>query len=264
MRTPPATPPPGPALHLLAEVPRYLMHSDTLLAISVLAVALSVTDWVASLPTSVAVLGYPLARLLWACYFFLVARKASLGSRRLPVPSDHVDTWDSLVQPLLQGLLATSVSWGALLVFAAGSTGIGDFLSRYQGHPLQFFADQRLPGYVVMSLWLVQVPAGVVAALCSRSLLACANPGLGLRLVRRTGPAYPIVFTALCVLALAGHALHIAGSRLGTVLPIPLAGPVLVYVIQLWVPMAQARIIGDFIYRYRPWLEAGPGPDWPR
>jgi hypothetical protein len=260
----PGTPPTGPALHLLAEAPRYLMHPDTLLAISVLAVALSLTDWVGGLPAAVAALGYPAARLLWACYFFLVARKASLGSRRLPVPADHLDTWDSLVQPLLRGLVATWLSWCALLVFAAGSTGIGDFLSRYQGHPLQFFADQRVPGFLVMALWLVQAPSGVIAALCSRSLLACADPSLGLRLARRTGPAYPVIFAALCALALVGHTLHIAGSRLGTLLPIPLAGPVLVHVIQLWVPMAQARIIGDFVCQYRPWLEAGPVPGRPR
>jgi hypothetical protein len=247
---------PGPAAGMreLGEVLAYLLHPDSLLALSVLAVILSLTEWVGTLPTMVAVLGYPTARLLWASYFFLVARKAALGSRRLPIPSDHIDTWDTLIQPVLQGLVATTLSWGALIVYAAGTTGIADFLSRYQGHPLQFLADQRLGGHALIALWMVQVPAGVVAVLGARRGLSVADPTLGLRLLRRTGAAWPITFGAICLLALAGHGIDIGASRLGAAFPVPLAGPVLAHLLQLWVPLAQARLIGRFVYRYKPWL----------
>jgi hypothetical protein len=251
---------PGPAAGLreLTEVLGYLMHPDSLLALSVLAVILSLTEWVGTLPTMLAVLGYPTARLLWASYFLLVARKAALGSRRLPIPSDHIDTWDTLIQPLLQGLLATALSWGALLVYAAGTTGVADFVSRYQGHPLQFLADQRLGGHALIALWMVQVPAGVVAVLGGRRGLSVADPTLGLRLLRRTGAAWPITFATLCALALLGHAADIGASRLGAAFPVPLAGPVLAHLLQLWVPLAQARLLGRFVYRFGPWLEAQP------
>ena len=252
----PAVPPPRlPLLAELGEVLNYLAHRDSLLALSVLALILGVTEWVGTLPTGLAIFGYPTARLLWAGYFFLVARKAAQGSRRLPIPSDHLDTYDTLLQPLLQGLAATMIAWLPLLVFSAASTGIGDFLSRYQGHPLPFLADQRLPGHALLVLWVLQVPAGTVAALCRRSVLACLDPSVGFRLVRRTGKAYEITFAVLCCMALAGHAVDIVANRLGTAFPVPLAGPVLAHLVQLWVPMAQARLLGDFVNRYRPWLD---------
>ena len=254
--TPPRRPLPAPGLlRELGDVFAYLVHPDSLLALSVLAVILSLTEWLGSLPTSLAVLGFPSARLLWASYFFLVVRKAALGSRRLPIPSDHIDAFDTLVVPLLRVLLATAVSWGALLLYSAGTTGVADFLSRYQGHPLPFLADQRLPGQALIALWMVQAPAGTVAALCGPGSLAVADPSLGLRLLRRTGAAYPMTFGVLCLLALAGHAINIGASRLGAAFPVPLAGPVLAHLLQLWVPLAQARLLGGFVYRYRPWLE---------
>ena len=255
MDTPVGPAPRLPLLRALGDVLGYLAHRDSLLALSVLAVILSVTEWVAGMPTALAILGFPAARVLWACYFFLAARKAALGSRRLPIPSDHLDTYDTLLQPLLQGMVATAPSWGALLVRAGIGTGLGDFLSRHQGRPLQFLADQGLTGYVLLALWVVQVPIGAVAALSCHRVLQCADPTVGVRLLRRTGLAYPILFVTLCVLALIGHAVDIGASRLGAVFPVPLAGPVLLHFIQMWLPLAQARLLGDFVHRYRPWLD---------
>jgi hypothetical protein len=140
-----AAPPPLKLGRAVAEVLEYLAHPESLLALSVLALILGVAEWLGDLPSGPAAMAHPTARLLWACYFFLVARKAALGSRRLPIPSDHLDTYDTLLQPLMQGLAATAISWGALLVLAASSTGVNDFLFRYHGHPLMFMADQGLP-----------------------------------------------------------------------------------------------------------------------
>jgi hypothetical protein len=94
----------------------------------------------------------------------------------------------------------------------------------------------------------------VVAALVSRRVIPCADPSLGLRMVRCTGTAYTQLFVGLCLLALVSHGIDVGASRLSATMPVPLAGPVLAHLLRLWGPLAQARLLGDFVRRYRPWL----------
>jgi len=241
-------------LRRLPEVFGYLLHQDSLLALSVLAVLLSLAEWAATLPFSVAPAAFPLARLLWATYFFLVVRKASLGSRRLPLPSDHLDTWDTLLQPVAQGILATTPAWLAVLVFASTTIGIPDFLARYQARPLLFLGDQGWRGYLVLALWMVHLPAAVAGAICWRGMLRCLDPSLGLRTLRPVAVPYALTFALICGFGLVGHALDVIGVRMQGLLPIPLAAPVLGHLLRLWVPLAQARLLGEFLHRNRRWL----------
>jgi hypothetical protein len=230
-----------------AGVLAYLAHRDSLLALGVLALLLSVLESAGSWPGALSGVGFVLARLGWAIYFFLVVRKAALGSKRLPVPSDHVDTWDTLLQPLIQSAVATAAFWVPLLVFVHLTVGVRDFVERYQAHPLMFLGDHGIVGRVLLGAGLVQVPCALVASILSREILAPLDPLLGFRMVRRVASAYAATFAILSGLGLLGYVIDVAAMRLQAEIPIPLAAPVLSHLVRLWVPLAQARLLGQFI-----------------
>jgi hypothetical protein len=230
---------------------RYLAHPDTLLALGVLALATSLLEWVGSLPWGITSLGFPLARLFVNTYFFLVVRKAAIGSRRLPVPSDHIDTWDTLFHPLLKVLLALALALAVVLAYAQLRGGIVDFFVRYQARPLMFLSDQGRLGLVLVGLGLIQLPLATLAALCAPRALDALDPRTGPRLAWRTGARYPLLFLLLSVLGLIGHAMDHLAMDLHAELPLPLATPVLGHLIRLWAPLAQARLLGEFIHRNR-------------
>lgn len=244
-------PPLRRTLQLLPGVLGYLAHRDSLLAIGTLALLLSLLEWIGTLPWEVLALATPLARLFMATYFFLVARKAALGSRRLPVPSDHLDTWDTLFQPLLQVLLAAAPSLLALLSYAQLRAGVMDFVERYQARPMVYLGDQGIAGYLLLAAFMIQVPLAVLTALSTRRMIESLDPRTGLRLAWRTGAAYPLVFLMVSCLGLIGQLMDRVAMQLHAELPIPLAAPVLGHLLRLWVPLVQARQFGEFIHLHR-------------
>ncbi len=246
-----ALPPLSSTLLILPRVVGYLVHRDSLLAIGTLALLLSMLEWLGTLPWEPLALAIPAARVFMATYFFLVARKASLGSRRLPVPSDHLDTWDSLFQPLLQVLLAAAPSLLALLLYAQLRAGVMDFVERFQARPMVYLGAQGVLGYVLLGVFMIQVPLAILTALCTRRLLESLDPRTGFRLAWRTGASYPIVFLIVSALGLIGQVMDRVAMQLHAELPIPLAAPVLGHLLRLWVPLAQARMLGDFIHLHR-------------
>jgi len=232
----------------------YLIHVDSLLAMSVLAIVLSVLEWVGSLPSELAPLANVAARLLWFTYFFFVARKAAMGKLRLPVPSDFRDPLDGLIRPLTAVIFATLWYWVVLAAHTLWTADTTELLQQYQAHPLMFLVQQGPAGYGLLGLALLYLPMGVVGALSGGPLSRHLNPLHALARVSRIPRAYAIAFSLLATLVLVGFIIDGLAARL-EVLPIPLAGPVIQHLMGLWVPLAQARLLGGFVYHNQPLLE---------
>jgi hypothetical protein len=236
----------------------YLVHVDSLLAIGVLAVLVSLLEWVGTLPGAFTALANGLARAVWCCYFYLVARKAAAGKLRLPVPTDYRDTAETLVKPLVGVTFATSWYWILLLGCALVTIDLAEFLGRHQAHPLIFLRQQGTVGYLLLAVGMIYLPVAVVGSLVgAHRVLALLDPLHGFRLIRRVPRAFSIMFVILSVLAVVGFTLEALGNRLVGALPIPLAAPVIRHLMRLWVPLAQSRLVGEFVFYNRAFLERG-------
>ncbi len=243
----------------LPGILRYVVHVDSFLAMGVLAVVLSALDWLGRFPGTAGVLAVPLSRLTWGVYIFLVARKASIGSRRLPVLDDFRDTWDALILPLVRAAAATSWCWGVFLVYVQLSVGADQFLELHRAQPLVLLTSQGWLGHILLAAGLVLLPVMLLAALVERRVLPLLNPTRGLRLVYRVPVAFALMFLLLNTLGVLGVLMDAVGTVIQSVLPIPLAAPVLSYLVRLWVDLAQARLLGGFAWRNRVFLGLAPG-----
>lgn len=246
---------------MLRRVPgilAYLVHVDSLLAMAGLAIIFSLLEWVGSLPGKLTFMALPAARLLWGAYFFLVARKAAIGKLRLPVPSDLRDTRDALIKPIMQAGLATTWYWLALLISVHATVGMTEFIVRFRNQPVDVIWsewNQGVVGYGILALGMVYLPTALVAALVSRRLLPLLDPTAGFRLVQRVLRCYTATFGVLTLLTVIGFTLDLLARYLVAALPIPLAAPVIRYLMRLWVPLAQARLLGGFVFHNRSYLE---------
>ena len=236
----------------MPHIAAYLVHVDSLLAMGGLAIVLSLLEWVGALPGEAAWLANVGARLIWCTYFFLVARKAALGKLRLPVPTDFRDPVDALIKPLLAVCLASCWFWGVAGMVSLLALDMSGYLDRFQAHPLIFLRQQGAVGYLLFGAGLFFLPVAAISALCGAPRLwHQLNPLHGLRMIWRVPRAYTAMYALLCALALFGFALEALGGRLAEVLPIPLVAPVIRHLMRLWVPLAQARLVGGFVYHNR-------------
>jgi hypothetical protein len=236
----------------------YVVHVDSWLALGTLALVLGLLQWLGTFPGAMAKLAFPTARLIWFAYFFLVARKAALGKKRLPIPSDYLDAWDTLIQPLLQVGLATSWYWGGVLIFLHYRVGLQDFIERYQAHPLFLLSQQGILGYLVLGVGIFFVPLSLLGALCCRrGILHSLDPTVGFRLAQRVSQHYIQLFLMVSFLGGVGLIMDFFGTVLETTLLIPLASPVIGQLPRLWVPLAQARLLGSFVYLHKAELTLG-------
>ena len=247
----------------LPGILRYVVHVDSFLAMGVLAVVLSVLDWLGRFPGTTGAFAVPLSSLTWGVYFFLVARKASIGSRRLPVWDDFRDTWDALILPLVRAAVSTSWCWIALMLYVQFSGGVDQFLELYRAQPLVLLTRQGWVGHVLLAAGLVFLPVSLLAALVERRALALLDPLRGFRLVVRLPGAFAVMFLLVNALGVLGVLMDAVGTVIQSMLPIPLAAPVLSYLVGLWVDLAQARLLGGFAWRNRAFLGLAPGsPKW--
>jgi succinate dehydrogenase hydrophobic anchor subunit len=245
----PAARAPDSMLRRIPEVLAYVGHVDSLLAIAVLAVLLSLLEWIGTLPFVLSGAVLLLARATWGLYFYLVTHKAARGSRRLPAPADYLDTWETLAQPLLQ--LTLALFWYAALVtaFAAVRVGIPDFIERYQARPMVFLSQQGVVGHVILAVGILHLPSAVLATLCRRGILRFLDPTLGVRAAACVQQAYLVAFALTTTLGLVGLTMDGIAAKLEVAMPIPLAAPVLGHMLRLWIPLAQSRLVGGFAYR---------------
>jgi hypothetical protein len=243
----------------IPEILSYLIHVDSFLAMAGIAIVLASLEWIGDLPSPGTELAYPAARVLWGAYFYLVARKAAKGKLRLPVPADLRDLREFLIRPLVQVGLATLPYWLALLIAIQVTLGLEDFVFHFRNQPVESMWHSGALGYVMLGVGLLYIPPAVVAALCSgRRVLRLADPTWGLRLIWRSPElpwCYAVMFAILCFFAVAGFALDALGRQIVAALPIPLAAPVIRYLMRLWVPLAQARLVGGFVHHNRSLLE---------
>jgi hypothetical protein len=239
------------ALAQLADALRYALHIESMLALAALALAVSLLEWLGTLPLDSAALALPLARAVSAAYIFLALRKAAAGSRRLPQLEDHKDVWDATVFPLMQ--LAVVGIWyaGATLIVAEWTVGVEVFTARYEWRALELFRQGHLAPLLLLGFFLVYLPPALSAAVVTRKVVGLLDPSLGFRLLHRVAGAYVDAFAGLCVLTLMVFVAEALGAAIERALAIPLAAPVMHNLLTLWMPLAQARLLGNFLHRHR-------------
>lgn len=236
----------------LAEV----VHINSLLSLAVLALFLGLVERLALLPFDLALLATVAVPAVWATYFYLVMRNAANGSRRLPKLSDYRDAWDALIHPLLQGVVVGLWYWGPLLVCVRRTIGLTVFVRQLQLRSMVFFRQHWLPAYVLLGAEIIYLPAALIAASVSRRALPLLDPTYGLRRVWSVPGPFAVTFTALQPLVLLGFLMSTASALLQQAMPVPVAAPVMGHLLCLWVPLAQARLLGRFAHR---WADALKG-----
>lgn len=227
---------------------RYLLHVDSLLSMGVLALVLASLEWVGGLPAGPTELALVSSRLLWGGYFYLVARKAAAGKLRLPLPSYYRDTWDTLVRPLVQATAATGLYWIGLGLFIELRVGLVGFLARYHGRAVPFLLEQGMAGYAAYGVGMLFIPTALAGTMLGDRVLPLLDPTHGFRVLRPVAREYALTFALVVALGVVGHLLDALGLRIVAALPIPLAAPVIRYLMRLWVPLAQARLLGEFVH----------------
>ena len=96
---------------------------------------------------------------------------------------------------------------------------------------------------------MVYLPAALTASATTGSLLRLFDPSFGLRTVLRQPQAWTAAMAALQALMVLAFVSSSLAALLQQSLPIPLAAPVLGHLLCLWVPLAQARLLGEFAHR---------------
>lgn len=235
----------------LAQALRYVVHVESFLAIGTLALVLAIIEGVAVFPTSPATLSAALARTVWASYFYLVLRRAAAGSRRLPRIVDYRDSWDTLIYPLLQAAVASLWYWVLLLVCARYAVGLSAFAQQMQLHAVDLFRYPTVASYVLLGFAMVYLPAALIVSATRTPLRHLLEPTHGLRAVLAIPRAYTATFAAIQLLVLSAFVVTSVAALVQQSLPIPFAGPVLGHFLTLWIPLAQARLLGNFAYCWR-------------
>ena len=250
IRSAPPTAAPGTLLQLAAAL-RYALHIESLLALAALALVVGVVEWLGTLPFAAATLALPLARALTASYLFFVLRKAAGGSLRVPQLEDHRDVWDATIAPLMQ--LAAAGAWYVfgLLLVAERTVGLEVFATRYAWNALELFRQARAAPLALLACALLYLPAALAAAAVTRRLAALLDPTCGLRLLYPVARPYLRAFAGICALTLLIFVADALGGLLERSVAIPLAAPVMHSLLALWFPLAQARLLGEFLHRHR-------------
>jgi hypothetical protein len=238
-------------LEQLAAALRYALHIESMLALAALALAVSVIEWVGTLPLGSAALVLPVARALSAAYLYFVVRKAATGSLRLPQLEDHRDVWDATIAPLMQLAVASLWYVGGLLFVAETTVGLEAFAVRHEWRALELFRHPRPAPLLLFGLTVLYLPAAIAAAAVTRQLAGLLDPSRGFRLLFPVARPYVHAFAGLCALTVLCFVADGLGAAFERAVAIPLAAPVMHNVLALWFPLAQARLLGDFLHRHR-------------
>lgn len=237
------------ALEQLRAALRYLLHVDSWLALAVLALLLASLEQLGGLPFVGSAAGPPAAQVVWASYFYLVLRRAAAGSRRLPQLGDYRDSWETLILPLLQGAVVSLYFVGPFAACVATTVGWQDFAERLRFNPLALLRERHALIYSVLALELVYLPAALLGTCATRRLGPLFDPSFGLRRALALGPPYVRTFAVLGVLMLVGVGVASVAELLLLALPIPLVAATVAQLLQLWVPLAQMRLLGELAHR---------------
>ncbi len=234
----------------LTRALRYAIHIESLLAVATLALVVSVLDWLATLPWSAPELATPLARALPSVYFYLVLHKTATGSMRLPQRRDYRDTWDTLIGPLLRLAPVSLYYWIAVLFAADRVVGLEAFLRRFECRPSALFRMPQPAALLALGLVQLYLPAALVTTVVRRRTLWHLDPTFGLRTLRGAAGDYLRTFASLCLLTVVLFTVDTVARAFQRAVPIPLAAPVMGQMLVLWIPLAQAHLLGRFTLRF--------------
>ncbi|MBK6847834.1 MAG: hypothetical protein IPG96_09945 [Proteobacteria bacterium] len=235
----------------------YAVHADSWLALGTLALLLALADRLAALWAGATVALAVAGRLLFLGYFYLVLRKASGGSLRLPRARDYRDTWDTLSFPLLQGTVLALWYWGPLLWCAQQTLGLGDFATRLQLRALELLRVAHWQGLVWLWIELFVLPAALATAASTRRCWLLLWPPVIWRQAWGARRAFLALVAALQVVAVVMLLLHAAGGLLEDAVPVPLAAPLATHLFASWAALIQARLVGDFVAEQARAVRAG-------
>lgn len=229
----------------------YVNHSDSWLALTVLAFALALLEEIGAFAFAYIWLAMPLAQFIWGSYFYLALVKASSGSLRLIRRRDFVDVWDSFIIPLFRFSIAMIWYIAPLVICVKATVGYLDFIDRLRFNPIALFREEDVLLYLFVGIELIYLPAGLIASIVAKHPLRVLDPIYGLRLILKTGIHYVPTFVALSLLTLVAFFTNSVAEYLRQAMPIPLVVGIIGQLLQLWVPLAQMRILANFIHRHK-------------
>jgi hypothetical protein len=229
----------------------YLRHVDSWLALAVLALLIAALQQLAAFPLIGARVASLAALGLWGAFFYLALHKASRGSRRLPRLADFRDSWSGLVAPLARGALVAIWFIVPLALCVDATVGFDDFIERLHGHPLALFRQPWPLLYGLLAASLAYLPAALLTSCLRGHPLLLLDPSYGLRRALALGQPFAEVVVALCPLVLTSVLMASLATALEQAMPIPLVAATSGQLLQLWIPLAQARLLGELAEQQR-------------
>jgi hypothetical protein len=212
------------------------------------------------------------AGIFWGS-FLAIVRASGRGENDVPIP-DYSELGADWFAPALRGLLATSVVWLPLVVYLVlvGGWNVRQYVDRLMEDPM-FFATGRfhsIPGegllkdpvaWVLGLVGLAYLPMSLVLAATGTSLLDIINPLRGVRAIGRLGRDYGVTLGALFTLGLVFLVVRLVASGIraldfgiGTRWPAE--------VLEVFVPLIMARVLGLLLYTRGDALGYGPPSDY--
>jgi hypothetical protein len=212
------------------------------------------------------------AGIFWGC-FLAIVRASGRGENDVPIP-EYAEVGADWIAPALRGLLATSVVWFPLLAYLVfvGGWSVLQYMDRLTEDPM-FFATGRfhaIPGERLLNdplAWgvglagLAYLPIALVLAATGASLLDMVNPLRGLRAIRGLGRDYGVTLGALFTLGLVFLVVRLVASEIRALdLGIGTRWPA--EILELFVPLVMARVLGLLLYTRGDVLGYGPASDY--
>lgn len=188
------------------------------------------------------ILGVGVGWGLYAGYYFLVLRTASIGSLELPKPADFSNPVDDILLPLIRLFLAMTLPIVPPIAYL-----ILRYKAGFLAEPMALLTDPIL--LVICLVCIAWVPGALIVAAMNESAAAQLNPLSVLSIVSRIPKEYALTVLVWIGLQVANGALSFGGTVLAETVPIPIVMPILLRFVGLFVPMLTAMILGRLIYQ---------------
>jgi hypothetical protein len=177
-------------------------------------------------------------------YLFAIVRRASMGRRGAPAPTDNTD-FDDFLASGVRFILAFTVPLLLLLFLAAKLAPEPTGMVEAAGDPL---AIMPLGVKVAGVLWLLYLPSSLILAAHGTGCLGGLNLLAGVRLISRA----PVGYGLLCLALVPAIGVQLGASIVGGLVAaaLPFGGIFVVTALGMFPLAMGGRLLGLFMYHY--------------
>ena len=183
-----------------------------------------------------------LAAGVYIGYYFLIIRKAAMGSDRLPAPDDFSDWLDDIVLPFFRFMLASSVLWVPALIYIVTAKGMVAISA-----PRSLLTDPVL--LLIIAASLLYFPGAMITAAVTESTWSTINPLVIVGIVLRIPAQYVLTVAIWGGLTVVNLVLVGPLKALLVMIPIPILPSIVAGMIGLVLPFLTALIMGRLVYQ---------------